>query len=543
MGEAWVVILASVLGIFVAIGACTIVVRALGLVGELLWRYGRLLVGVMVRRTAEYRTIPPYRPEDEPVPAYRNYLFGPAVRDLHQIVNLGAAMWGRSVGDRFRTLAQERLTQAREPGALKIAQALALLAGLALGAVLSLPLLLLLLGLHALLVLLLHLAARLLAAVLRGLDRAVLRLKGLDRGVLCPHCYERVPYPSYACPRAECRRRHGDIRPGRYGIVRRRCACGARMPTLLILMRRRNRLAAFCTHAHCGKPLNRDAGHAREIAVPLVGGRAAGKTQLMAAMLMTLESAAGSGGPELRLADEDSVAGYRVLREVLAMRGHTRATQRNLARAHSAILGRGRTEQLVHLFDAAGEHFAKGEDTDALRYVRAARTVVFVLDPLAVDVTWELLDAAGGPAVDRTLASTDRPDTVFANASQTVARLGERGTRPRLAVAVSKTDLLAGHGVLPERLDDSAVTRSWLTKGLGLGNLVQAMELEFREVRYFFTAAVTDEDGAVDPSLVPFVAWCLHGTVDGPHRPVRAGNTTTLRPPGRRPPLPRPRRR
>ncbi|MFE7382799.1 hypothetical protein ACFU9F_20805 [Streptomyces zhihengii] len=529
MSEIWLMIGAWVLGGLLAVGVCTIVVRALALVVELLWRWGRLLHGVMVRRTPEFRTIAPFRPEDEPVPAYRNYFFGPAVRDLHQIVNLGAVMWGRSVGDRFRALARERLTQAREPGALKLAQALALLVGLAVGAALSLPLLLLLLGLHALLVLLIHLAARLFAACLRGLDLIVLRLKGLVRGVLCPHCYERVPYPSYACPRAECRRRHGDIRPGRYGIVRRRCACGARMPTLLILMRRGNRLAAFCTHAHCGKPLNRDAGHAREIALPLVGGRAAGKTQLMAAMLMALESAAGSGGPEVRLADEDSVSGYGVLREVLAMKGHTRATQRNLARAHSAVLGRGRSEQLVHLFDAAGEHFARGEDTDALRYVRAARTVVFVLDPLAVDVTWELLDDADGAAVDRTLASTDRPDTVFANASQAMARLGERGPRPRLAVAVSKTDLLAGSGVLPDRLDDSATARGWLTENLGLGNLVHAMELEFGEVRYFFTAAVTDDDGRVDPSLAPFTAWCLQGTAPAPRRRAGTGNTTPSR--------------
>ncbi|MFI8962601.1 hypothetical protein ACIGO8_10825 [Streptomyces sp. NPDC053493] len=505
-------ILGGLLGILLIVGACTAVVRALGLVGELLWRYGRLVVGVTRRRTPEFETIPRHRPEDEPEPAYRVYLFGPAARDLRQIVTLGARMWGRAVGDRFRTLGEERLTQAREPGALKMAHALALGAGLGLGAVLALPPLLFLLALHGAVVLLLYGAARLLAAVLRGLDRGVLALKGLRRGVLCPHCYLWVPYPSYACPRPECRRRHGDIRPGRYGIVRRRCACGQRMPTLLILMRRRNRLAAFCTHAHCGKPLNRDAGHARETALPLVGGRAAGKTQLMAAMLMALESGAVAGGTGLRLADEESAANYRVLREVLAQKGHTRATQRVLARAHSAVLGKGRSERLVHLFDAAGEHFAKGEDTDALRYVRAARTVVFVLDPLAVEETWRLLDdtgGPGGPGVDRTLASTDRPDTVFGNASQTVARLGAPGDRPRLAVAVTKTDLLAGRGVLPDRLDDSAAARTWLCEVLGLGNLVQAMELEFGEVRYFFTASVTDEEDAVDASIPPFVAWCL----------------------------------
>ncbi|MGW7428291.1 TRAFAC clade GTPase domain-containing protein [Streptomyces sp. NPDC054861] len=502
-------LLAVLLGAALLLGACTAVVRALGLVGELLWRYARLVVGVTRRRTPEFETIPPHRPQDEPVPAYRNYFFGPAARDLRQLLTLGPRVYGRAVGDRFRTLAQERFTQAREPGALKTAHALALCVGLAAGAAIAVPLIVLALLVHALAVLLLNGAARATAGGLRAVDRGVLTVRGLRRGVLCPHCYDRVPYPSYACPRESCRRRHSDIRPGRYGLFRRRCECGERMPTLVMLMRRRSRLPAFCTHARCGKPLNQDAGHAREIVLPMVGGRAAGKTQLMAAMLMSLEDAAGAGGPALRLADDETTANYQVLREVLEMKGHTRATQRTLLRAHSVVLGKGRAEQLVHVFDTAGEQFMSGEDADALRYVRAARTFVFVLDPLAVEATWQLLEESPAPAPDRTLASTDPPDVIFGNSSQTAARLGRQGRLPRLAVAISKTDLLAEHGLLPDRLNDSAAAREWLAGRLGLRNLVQAMELEFAEVRYFFTAAVTVEEGRVHASVGRFVDWCL----------------------------------
>jgi hypothetical protein len=35
------------------------------------------------------------------------------------------------------------------------------------------------------------------------------------------------------------------------------------------------------------------------------------------------------------------------------------------------------------------------------------------------------------------------------------------------------------------------------------------MEGRFREVGYFFTAAVTDGTGAVDRSIAPLVTWCL----------------------------------
>ncbi|MER6996721.1 hypothetical protein [Streptomyces sp. NPDC000410] len=505
-------LIAALLTIVLAFISVTAALRAIGLVGELVWRYGRLLVGVLHRRTPEFETIPPHRPQDEPVPAHRNYFFGPAVRDLRQLLTLGRRMLARQVGDSFRTVTQERISGPR--GARSTLYGLSLWAGLALGAALAVPVLGTLLLLHAAAVALLGGATRLTAVALRALDRAVLRMKRLHTGLLCPHCFERVPYPAYDCPRDTCRRRHSDIRPGRYGIFRRRCECGGRLPTLLLLMRRKARLQAYCTHEACGKPMNTDAGHAPELVLPLIGGRAAGKTQLMAAMLLSLEHAAGRGGPAVRLADEESLAKYRVLREVLQIRGHTLGTQRTLPRAHSFLLGSGRAERLVHLFDTAGERFVNREDTDVLRYFRAARTFVFVLDPLAVDTFWTGRDPRPGPSVDRTLASPVHPELVFGPSVQTVAQMGAPLNRSRLAVAISKTDLLDEHGLVPDRGDESGWARDWLCKELGLRNLIEYMELEFQEVRFFFTAAVTvdgtdDQEQEMHASIAPLVDWCL----------------------------------
>ncbi|MCT2591585.1 hypothetical protein LHJ74_17050 [Streptomyces sp. N2-109] len=485
--------------------------RALGLVGELLRLYGRLLVGVLHRRTPEFEVLPPYRPQDESTKAYRNYFFGPAVRDLRQLLTLGQRMYGRCVGDSFRGTVRENLTAPSRSRLVTVPWGLTLCVGLAVGAVLAVPPLFLLWLLQAVGVGVLTGAARLTAGALRAVDRVLLRAKQLHTGMLCPHCFERVPYPSYDCPRDTCRRRHEDIRPGTYGIFRRRCECGGRMPTLLMLMSRDGRLQAYCTHESCGKAMNADAGHAPELVIPLIGGRAAGKTQLMAAMLMSLENAAGDGGPAVRLADDVSLSNYQVLREVLRIGGHTRGTQRALPRAHSFVLGTGRAERLVHVFDTAGERFVNRDDVDALRYVRAARTFVFVLDPLAVDSFWTRLEPSPGPLVDRTLASPVSPEVVFGQSAQTVATMGTPLQHCRLAVAISKTDLLTEHGLVPDRLDDSAAARAWLREKLGLHNLVQAMELEFGEVRFFCTAAVTtSDDHQLHDSIAPFVGWCLN---------------------------------
>ncbi|MET8824423.1 hypothetical protein ABZX40_07675 [Streptomyces sp. NPDC004610] len=486
-----------------------VLLRGLALAMELVWGHGRLLVGVLYRRTPEFRTLTPYRPQDEEVKAHRNYFFGPGFRDLRQVLILDRRWYLRTIGDAFRVVTSGQFVTPVRRRAWSVPYGLTLYLGLCLGAVLALPPLAVLLALHGLVLLLLTGGARLVAGVLRALDRAVLWAKRLRTGMLCPHCFERVPYPSYDCPRATCRRRHTDIRPGTYGILRRRCECGERMPTLLMLMSRDARLQAYCVHPHCGKPMNADAGHMPEVVIPLIGGRAAGKTQLMAAMLLALENAAARGGPALTLADDESRGAYDVLRVVLQTQGHTLATQKALPRARSFVLGAGRSERLVHLFDTAGERFVDRDETDALRYARAARTFVFVLDPMSVKAFWTSLATAPDLQLDRTLASTVDPEEIFGRSIQAVAAMDAPLKRSRLAVAISKTDLLAAHGLAPDRLDDSDHARAWLRDELGLRSLIQAMELDFQEVRYFCTAAVADENAEVDPSITRFADWCL----------------------------------
>ncbi|MFG2771084.1 hypothetical protein [Streptomyces sp. NPDC048350] len=497
------------LGAFIPFVPVIAALRGLALVSQLLARYGTTVFGVVYRRTPEFQTLPPYRPQDEEVKAYRNYFFGPGFRDLRQLLTLARRSYASTVGDAFRAVTSRQFAAPTRSRAVTVPYGVALHLGLCLGAVLAPPLIGLLLILHASVLALLTVGARLVAGILRTVDRAFLAMRRLRTGMLCPHCFERVPYPAYDCPGSTCRRRHMDIRPGRYGIFRRRCECGRRMPTLLMLMSRNSRLQAYCVHPHCGKPMNTDAGHMREVVIPLIGGQAAGKTQLMAAMLLSLEHAAANGGPALTLADEESDANYQVLREVLHMRGHTRATQKALPRAHSFVLGRNRSQRLVHLFDTAGERFVDRDDTDALRYARAARTFVFVLDPMAVKAFWTTMEPAPGPLLDRTLGSTVDPEEVFARSVQAVAAMGAPLDRSRLAVAVSKTDLLTEHGLAPARPGDSDDTRTWLCEVLGLRTLVQAMDLHFREVRFFRTAAVANEEAGVDASVTGFVEWCL----------------------------------
>ncbi len=120
-------------------------------------------------------------------------------------------------------------------------------------------------------------------AVLRGIDSGLLRIKNIR--IHCPHCGERVPYPGYLCPgQPQCTRWHRDVRPGRFGIIRRYCRCGKRMRTLLLFGSAQ--MTAFCPR--CGQLWQHSPGGEPEIVLAFSGAAGAGKTRLVSAMITQL---------------------------------------------------------------------------------------------------------------------------------------------------------------------------------------------------------------------------------------------------------------
>ncbi|MEV7215777.1 hypothetical protein AB0O31_22130 [Kitasatospora cineracea] len=500
----------------VCVAPILVVAQALHLVALLLRDHARLLDAVLRRHEPEFQTRPLPRPDDEPQPAHRSYWFGPAQRDLLLIGTHGHRRVRRAVATAFRTVTGRIEQSAANRRPVTVPFGLALHLGLAVGLVLAVPLLGVLVLLHWLVVLLLQGGVRLAAVLLAAVDLVLLRIRGLHEGVLCPHCFARVRFPVHECSDGDCRRRHSELRPGRYGLLRRRCACGRQLPTTLL--GGRYRLPSHCSHANCGRQLSTETGRFAEYVLPLIGGRAAGKTQLMAAILTHLQRPDPDGRPHGRLADRETEERYQLLREVLEISGHPRATPPELRRGYSVLLDRGRPPRLLHLFDTAGEWFVTGVGSDALRYSQAARTFLFVLDPLSVAAFWDQLGPERAERLDRTLASEMSPDTVFTTAVNAVKNMGVPVRHCRLAVAISKTDLLEqaldGPTGLP-RQDDSDAAEQWLREHLGLGGLLGNMSFEFREVRFFFTAALlhdSPEDGAEpEPhgSVVSLLRWCL----------------------------------
>jgi hypothetical protein len=364
-----------------------------------------------------------------------------------------------------------------------------------------------------------HWVAAFLLAVVTGLTGVLLRVGDLAylrmvrrARTTCPNggCYQEITCPVYAC--RECGRKHRDIRPGRYGLLRRICQCTARLPTRLAPASRT--LDPSCPI--CGMQLPMGAGAARELTIAMVGPMGAGKTRLAVGMVMALEGAF-IGQREPALLTDDTRERFLDLKAAIIRDEPIPETKSAPQTAYSLhVKPNRRPGRVIHIFDVAGAWFHSREERGLttevlhvhdLRYLRRARSFVYVVDPLAIDELWEGLPPK---LQDRLLElRPERPASAWRTFQQTLQSLTDMGVqtrRKRLAVAVSKADKLERRFPLnPRADDDSGKVAGGLTE-LGLGSLVRTAG-RFRP-QFFYTAA-TLNGGQVHRSVVELANWVI----------------------------------
>jgi hypothetical protein len=472
------------------------------------WRCGRAyltsfaqVLGIPEAGAAVQPPQPPrQRTDDGHEPAYEHYLFGQVRRDLITALSRTWARGRHEVGADGQRIADRWLAEPSGDFVRRVFGVL-LLIGLSLGTLVGGLLLGVVALAEALLVMLCVGLGVSVIFLLRGVDSALLRVRGIR--MTCPQCYRHIPYPSYRCP--SCGALHRDVRPGRYGVVRRRCACGEEsLPTLLIFGS--HRLAAFCPFGGCGKPLAETSGTAAEAMLALFGGSNVGKTRLLAIMVMALQAQARTPpGTAVDFADRLTARRLDELLPALRANQLPPRTGPDQPRAYSLYirLGEGR-RQLVHFFDTGGERFTDPERLAALEYFRSARTLIFVIDPFSIDGVWNALPP---DRREKFLPRTDHsPWYVFQQLARGAREMRADVKQVRLAVAISKADVLTQEQ-LPAPAADSASIERWLAEQ-DQDHLVKSMRQTFGQVRFFHTSAVLS-DGAVPPGINDLVAWVL----------------------------------
>ena len=90
----------------------------------------------------------------------------------------------------------------------------------------------------------------------------------------CSNCQAHFSLPVYICP--PCGAEHTKLCPSKYGIWRRTCECGYKLPTTFF--NGREKLESHCPN--CGMNI-KDGGRHVDLCIPVVGGTSSGKTCLI----------------------------------------------------------------------------------------------------------------------------------------------------------------------------------------------------------------------------------------------------------------------
>ena len=323
----------------------------------------------------------------------------------------------------------------------------------------------------------------------------------------CYYCYSESRTPSYRCLNPQCTIIHRSMLPGPLGLVTRRCACGTQLPNT-IRAAARNKLRTLCPY--CSRELADESGIRHTVQLPVIGSVAAGKTRLVMAAIVQLESWLTARQGMINAATEAAQTYLDSARRTVRSHADTVKTPDALPEGVPLILGDAAGEVTeLQLMDAAGESFATWDTTADLRYFDNAKAFIFVLDPLA----W--------PQLRRELELTELASTVVVTGENQKESYGAAIDRMRaedvplrrrkLGVVVSKADILLKLPSAAElancTIDNDSIRKWMLEHDFDL--LITRMEMDFGEVRYFLVDSMNNQEP--DQPLSPWwtLQWAL----------------------------------
>lgn len=382
------------------------------------------------------------------------------------------------------------------------------------------------------------------AYTLRGVERLLMLSRRIS--IKCPNrdCHEHIPLPYYFCPNKSCGAKHVNLLPGDYGVVKRQCQCGAWLPTLFLFGR--NELPGYCPS--CDKPLNPSIGVTKNIHIPIIGGRSAGKSHFLVAAMMEIHQREADGKVSVAFADKKSEDDYANWKRYFESGATVDSTRLKSPDAFLINLNSGGDDCLLYVYDPAGELFQQTDEMRTQGYFDYVTGIIFLIDPFSLPQVRNKFERELGVAKDRIRPSVLAPQDAYSNLLQILQQqrgVGSRSSKP-LSVVLTKTDAfnisdgiqqLAAHQPPSEKRDkqsaESYAVRTWLEKN-GEGNLLRGIERDFKNVSYFYCSPL---GRLPDSSAAPFVpkgvleplGWLLRSDIDfetGTPKPI--SHTKTL---------------
>jgi hypothetical protein len=308
----------------------------------------------------------------------------------------------------------------------------------------------------------------------------------------------------YECP--NCKAVHQRLLPGKYGLKKRQCKCGAWLPTVGFLGR--DRLDGYCPN--CDKRVYPAQLITKNIRIPLIGGTSVGKRTFLAASLIALHKKARDGFATLAFADSSSRGDYNRSLQDFAHGIIPVKTDDFLINVNA-----GAGDRLLYFFNLTSKLYKGSYRFARDNYYKNFDGLVFLIDPFSLPKIRERL--AGGLETDRGLEpSAEDPSSVYHRMVWTFKqkKYSTKINKP-ISIVLTKVDAFGAGNEIDNisavlRSDskrnladsESAAVRTWLER-YGAGSLVGKIERDFRKYRYFKSSSLGRSPDSNSLSFTP----------------------------------------
>ena len=458
----------------------------------------------------------------QPQPARASYFFGKGYRDLGGTI---AGAWSRNINS-----AKRHLQAARDARVLSFRGALHLVAALCVffyGTIITVFTSVIHFGILFAFFVLVYLGF----ALVYLIDSIYTLLHKIKNA--CPNssCQASFRIPVYECD--QCGAKHTRLVPGKYGILKRRCNCGAKLPTTF--MNGRGKLKAYCPD--CGQSLSGDTA-SRQYAIPVIGGPSVGKTcYINMAIEQMISTVAPQKGWEVSFISEDDEKAFKATSSALKKGVRPLKTESDALTAYQLMLTMPNEKigRRIYVYDIAGEMFSSSGDIQRNNAYNYADGFIFLIDPLSIArYAMEVEDKININSYGVSTKDFDEIlNIMLINLEKMFGLSAKDVLKLNLAVVINKMDIPGLEALIgddaaqaylqahPEECKTFADAKNAVCKNFletyEAGNFVRSASSKFKQVRYFTSSALGHNKEGVPyegKNVIDPLLWILN-KVDG----------------------------
>ncbi|QSS99705.1 hypothetical protein IMZ31_16820 [Pontibacillus sp. ALD_SL1] len=196
---------------------------------------------------------------------------------------------------------------------------------------------------------------------------------------LCPNCHHTSELPSYVC--SGCSREHTLLVPSAYGIFKRTCTCGEKLPTAFF--NGRANMEAKCSGCNAGQ----QSRESTPISIPIIGGPSVGKTCFMiSATKEIMDGVAPRQSWGIRFLNDREKRNFDSVSSNLGRGMLPSKTTNGPLTAFNFFISHQKwvTDKMVYLYDPAGESFNELNSLKQHDYYENNHGNVFIIDPFSI---------------------------------------------------------------------------------------------------------------------------------------------------------------